>query len=191
MKVGLWKRTLLAGALSLLALWPVAGHASPSDSLGMTGAADPVYQFNTGAASCIGLGSGGLVGAGVASGGINRLAGLGSGGWYGPYYNPAYGSLGFGTYGSFMNFSGGQPSPFATLGGSPYCAGVPITGATATIGSTPCVIGGFSALGSGAFGVGTSALGIGGTPFGGFPFPPLGVTPFGSPLGAAGGVVCR
>ena len=45
MKVALWKRTLLAGALSVITLWPVATYAAPAESLGPTGAGDALHQF--------------------------------------------------------------------------------------------------------------------------------------------------
>ena len=48
MKVGSWKRTLLAGALALAALWPVATYAAPSDTVDSLGSGEVVSQFGFG-----------------------------------------------------------------------------------------------------------------------------------------------
>jgi len=190
MKVGLWKHTLLAGALSVITLWPVATYAAPAESLGPAGGAgDALHQFfggggflGGGLQTCLALGSGGLTGSAVGFGGVNQLAGLGSGAWYGPYYAPAYGSLGIGAYGGFLNYIGGQPSQFATLAGSPYCAGVGIPVGTG-VGGAPCVVNGYS--------FGTGGIGFGSLPFGGVSFTPFSTSPFGTGVGATGGVICR
>jgi len=198
MKIGLWKRSLLAGALSAFALWPVATYAYPADSVTQPGAGEPVSQFFGGGQQACPLGSGGLVGSAVSWGGLSQLATLGSGGFYGPASNPAYGSNGFGAFGGgFMNFSGGQPSQFATVGGSPYCAGVQLTGTAGLLTNRPCVVrdwGAFSNPGFGfqnigGFGGGLGGFGGGLGGFGGGPFSPFSTVPFGSTLGA--GTVCR
>jgi len=75
---------------------------------------------------------------------------FGAGGFYGTYYNPAYSSYGLGTMGTFLNYSGGQPSTLATLSGSPYCAGMGIVAPTPTGG--PFVVRDFGLSSSPVFG---------------------------------------
>src|SRR5262249_54740303 len=48
MKVGSWKRTLLAGTLAVAALWPVATYAAPTDTVDPLGPGQPVSQFGFG-----------------------------------------------------------------------------------------------------------------------------------------------
>ncbi len=191
MKVRLWRHALLGGALAVITLWPVATHAAPADGLGPAAAGEPVHQFfggGGGAQTCFALGSGGLTGSAAAFGGVNQLASLGSGAWYGPSYAPAYGNFGIGTVGGFLNYSGGQPSPFAVLAGSPYCAGLPFGGVTTTFGTAPCLVNGYS-FGTGGIGFSTPVLG--GIPFGGVTFAPFSTSPFGMGAGAHGTFVCR
>jgi hypothetical protein len=203
MKVGSWKRTLLAGALSTVALWPIATYAAPADAVDPPGAGPSVAQFfgggfgGGGFGGCQALGGGSVVGPGVAFGSITQTASLGSGGYYGGYANPAYGTQGIGSFGGgFLNFTGGQPSPFASLAGSPYCAGQAFGGTT--IGANPCVISptgpffnggaGFNAGGFGGFG----GFGFGQQyPFGGVGFQPWGASPFGLGLGSPNALLCR
>jgi hypothetical protein len=186
MKVGLWKRTLLAGALAVLASWPVATFAAPTDSLDLAGWGGALNQFSP-TQLCATLGSNGMVGSATAFGGLSQLGGLGSGGFYGAYYNPAYGSQGFGSFGGgYLNYRGGQPTAFSTAVGSPYCAGVAPLGAVGAVTNQPCIV-----TAAGLFGTGGSGFGT--LPFGGINFAPYTTSPFAPPpfFGGAGSLVCR
>jgi hypothetical protein len=193
MKVGSWKRTLLAGALSVAALWPVATYAAPSDTLDPLGPGQAVSQFGFGGGgNCFALGGGSVIGPGVAFASLTQTAGLGSGGFYGGYSNPAYGTQGIGSFGGgFLNFIGGQPSPFASLGGSPYCAGLGLN--ATTLNSAPCVVPAASPYfnGGAGFNVGGFGGGFGQFPFGGVGFQPWGASPFGFGLGSGSSLFCR
>jgi len=181
MKIGSWKRTLLAGALGVAALWPVATYAAPIDTLDTLGPGQPVSQFGFGfggggGGACSALGGGSVIGPGVAFGSFTQTASLGSGGYYGGYTNPAYGTQGIGSFGGgFLNFMGGQPSQFASLAGSPYCAGMNLAGTT-TVGATPCIVGAAGQFFNGGGGFGG---GFGQVPFGGVGFFPFAASPFG------------
>jgi hypothetical protein len=177
MSSGLWKRagiSLVAGALAAVVASPLAGlAASPGTVARVLPLAPPVAQHG-GAAQCLALGSGGLTGAGLQQGGLGRVFSFGAGGFYGPYYNPAYSSFGLGTVGTFLDFRGGQPSPLATLSGTPYCAGLGIVAPAPT--GSPYIVR--------DFGLSTSPLfGFQGAGFGSF-----GMSPFGTGgLGGLGG----
>ncbi len=184
MSSGFWKRasvSLAAGALAAVVASPLASlAASPGAVASVLPPGSQVAQF-AGAAQCLALGGGGLTSAGLQQGGLGRVYSFGAGGFYGPYYNPAYSSLGLGTIGTFLNFSGGQPSALASLSGSPYCAGLGIVAPAPTggpfvvrdFGLTSTPLFGFSGAGLGSFGsnsfgagsFGTSPFGMGG--FGG------------------------
>jgi hypothetical protein len=195
MKVGSWKRTLLAGALSVAAMWPVATYAAPSDTLDPLGPGQGVSQFGFGGGgTCFGLGGGSVIGPGVAFGSITQTAGLGSGGFYGGYSNPAYGTQGIGSFGGgFLNFTGGQPSPFASLAGSPYCAGLGLAGTT--VNTRPCVVGAAGQFFNGGGGFSAGGFGFGGGfnqfPFGGVGFQPWGASPFGFGQGFNNQIFCQ
>ena len=79
MKVGSWKRTLLAGALGLAAFCPVATYAAPIDTLDTLGPGQPVSQFGFGfggggGGACSALGGGSVIGPGVAFGSFTQTA---------------------------------------------------------------------------------------------------------------------
>ena len=187
MKVGSWKRSLLAGALAALALAPLAAHAAPTDAVSAPNAG-PVNQWFGLPPTCQTLGSPGLGGSALGFGGLSQISTLGSGGMYGPYYNPAYGSQGLGSFvGSFMNYSGGQPSPFAVAAGSPYCAGMNF-GGVANLTTTPCVVQSWGTYATNGF---QQSI-YGPQPLGGVNFMPFSTSPFGGFQGGVnGGVVCR
>jgi hypothetical protein len=194
MKVGSWKRTLLAGALAVAALWPVATYAAPTDTVDSLGPGQAVSQFGFGGGgggACFALGGGSVIGPGVAFGSFNQTASLGAGGFYGGYTNPAYGTQGIGSFGGgFLNFIGGQPSPFASLAGSPYCAGLGLTGTT--LNATPCIVNAAGQFfnGGGGFGVGGFAGGFSQFPFGGVGFQPWAASPFGFGQGLGNSAIC-
>jgi hypothetical protein len=131
MQIGFWKRAragLLIGVLSGLLVAPApALAAAPQEPGRLAVPGEALAQF-FGPGPCFGLGSGGLTGAGLLIGGLGQLYSLGAGGFYSPYYQPAYGSFGIGTVSGFLNFSGGQPSPLAFLAGSPFCVGLGLSG---------------------------------------------------------------
>jgi hypothetical protein len=198
MKVGSWTRTLLAGALAVAALWPVATYAAPNDTVDSLGPGQAVSQFGFGGGgggggTCFSLGGGSVIGPGVAFGSFTQTTSLGSGGFYGGYTNPAYGTQGIGSFGGgFLNFTGGQPSPFASLAGSPYCAGVGLPGTT-LLNTTPCVVNAAGQFfnGGAGFNAGGFGGGFGQFPFGGVGFQPWGASPFGFGQGSTNSLICR
>ncbi|HLH27028.1 MAG TPA: hypothetical protein VK066_31285 [Chloroflexota bacterium] len=175
MSSGIWKRasvSLVAGALAAVIASPLASlAASPAVVASVLPPAPDPAQFG-GFAQCQALGGGGLMSAGLQQGGLSQVYSFGAGSFYGPYYNPAYSSYGLGTVGTFLNFSGGQPSPLATLVGSPYCQGLGIVAPAPTGG--PFVVRDFGLSSTPIFG------------FQGAGFSPFGVSSFG--MGGVGGV---
>jgi hypothetical protein len=181
MRSGFWKRarvSLVAGALAAIVVSPLASlAASPGAMASVLPLQPQIAQFH-GIASCQALGGGGQASSGLQQGGLSSVYSFGAGGFYSPYYNPAYSSYGLGTMGTFLNYSGGQPSPLASLAGSPYCAGLGIvapapTGAPFVVrdfGLSSNPIFGFQGAGFGTFGM--SPFGMGGVGnmggFGGF-----------------------
>ncbi|MBX5490336.1 MAG: hypothetical protein IRZ14_04200 [Chloroflexi bacterium] len=94
---------MAAGALVALTAMPSAGFARELEQF-------VPYP------SCA-VSGGGLTGAGNAVG-QSQIFSFGAGGFYGPYYSPVFGSVGLGTIGGFLNFTGGLPfctSPFGTV----------------------------------------------------------------------------
>jgi hypothetical protein len=185
MKFGVWKRigaSLLVGALAVIASSPLAAlAAAPSDAIGIVPPGEALPQLG-GQNDCTLL-AGGLTGA-LQSGGISQLASLGAGGFYGPYYNPAFGTFGLGSFGGFMNFSGGQPSRSASVSAFPQCQGLlGTTGAGGVARGRPFVVRDFGPVGGSLSGL--ARLGFGGAPFGRAGLLGGGFAPFG--LGTLGG----
>jgi hypothetical protein len=181
-----WKRAsvgLVAGALAAVVASPVSSlAASPGTVASVLPPGPEVAQF-AGASQCVALGGGGLTSAGLQQGGMSRIYGFGAGSFYNPHYNPVYSSYGLGTASTFLNFQGGQPSPLASLSGSPYCAGLGIAPPVPTGGafivrdfglSASPIFGfqgaGYSPFGTSAFGGVGGFGGAGGFGLGGFGF---------------------
>jgi hypothetical protein len=171
-----WTRasvSLVAGALAAVLASPLASLAASPGTLASVLPPGPETAQFAGASQCVALGGGGLTSAGLQQGGLSRIFSFGAGGFYSPYYNPAYSSFGLGTVGTFLNFTGGQQSPLAVLSGTPYCAGLGITPPAPTGG--PFLVRDFGLLTSPLFGF----QGAGG-------FGQFGVSPFGGAGGVGG-----
>jgi hypothetical protein len=98
-----WGVGVAAGVLVALTAAPASGHARELEQF----LPYPVCAVS----------GGGLTGAGNAVG-QSQILSFGAGGFYGPYYSPAFGSVGLGTIGGFLNFTGGLPyctSPFGPV----------------------------------------------------------------------------
>ncbi len=83
-----WKRasvSVVAGALAAVAASPLASRAASPGAVAsvLPPGSDPA-QFGA-AAQCQALGGGGLMSAGLQSGGLGQVFSLGAGGFYGPY----------------------------------------------------------------------------------------------------------
>jgi len=181
MSSGFWKRasvSLVTGALAALMLAPLASLAASPGLVASVLPLQPQIAQLGGVGSCQALGGGGQTSAGLLNGGLSRIYSFGAGGFYGSYYNPAYSSYGLGTMGTFLNYSGGQPSALAALSGSPYCAGLGIaapapTGApfvVSNFGLLNTTLAGFQGAGYGAM-YGMSPFSLGGfAGYGGYGF---------------------
>ncbi|HLI28382.1 MAG TPA: hypothetical protein VKZ60_15020 [Chloroflexota bacterium] len=106
MRPRFWTRLgvgMAAGALVALTAAPATSHARDLEQF----LPYPVCAVS----------GGGLTGAGNAVG-QSQILSFGAGGFYGPYYSPVFGSVGLGTIGGFLNFTGGLPfctSPFGAV----------------------------------------------------------------------------
>ncbi len=163
MSSGFWKRasaSLVAGALAAVLAAPLSGQAFGTSEVSRL--TPPPAPEQIGPAACLVLGSGGLTGAGLRSVGLSQVTSFGSGGFYGPYYNPAFTANGYGTVSGFLSFTGGQPSPLAVTLGSALCQGLGLTAPAPSGGPfvlrdwglVPPPVLGFPGAGLGLFGFG-------------------------------------